>query len=112
MPAPKCKGCLKPFEQLNELGLCQECDAREKRTPHKSPLWAAMLSIIPGAGQYFYLGEKAKGNMLLGVSILLFGVGLFIWPLLLLIPGGMLLSVLSAWESANRMNKNKEVIKF
>lgn len=107
MANPKCKGCMKPFETLNEKRLCPECDAREKASPYRSPVLAAMLSIIPGAGQYFYLGEKAKGNILLGVTILLFGVGLFIWPLLLLIPGGMLISMSEAWTSANRINRNK-----
>ena len=104
--ALKCKGCLKPFEQLNELGLCPMCDAREKRTPHKSPSLAMLLSFIPGVGQ-LYLGETDRAKLLFCLSFLLFFAGLIIWPLLLLLPGGVLLSVISAWESANRINRNK-----
>ncbi len=65
----------------------------------KSTMVAVFLScLVPGLG-LFYLGEKDKGSLFLLLTL----AGIFLLPLLLFWPAGVLITYLKAQE----MNKPK-----
>lgn len=103
-PKTKCKSCLQKFYTSFLInGNCPACDQKEKDLPYKDPMWALILSIVPGLGLK-YAGNPGKGAVILMAVLICLWIPIIGW---LMIPILWIGSAISAYNTATRANANE-----